>query len=76
MVDVATGRVVERLSGLRPAMEGFVGPAASAEQPGRGSVQFLQDAAGHVVRVDFASGARTTVTGPGAPRGEGTRIRW
>jgi hypothetical protein len=76
VVDVAEGRVVERLTGLRPVMEGFVPPAASAEQPGRGSVQFLQDAAGHVVRVDFASGARTTVTGPGAPRGEGTRIGW
>ena len=67
VVDVAAGRVVERLGGLRPAMEGFVGPAASAARPGLGSVQFFQDATGRVVRLDFASGARTVVTGPGAP---------
>jgi hypothetical protein len=76
VVDVAAGRVVERLGGLRPAMEGFVGPAASAARRGLGSVQFFQDAAGRVVRVDFASGARLTVTGPGAPRGQRIRIGW
>jgi hypothetical protein len=73
VVDVAAGRVVERLSGLRPAMEG-PGPSVSVARPGLGSVQFLQDAAGHVVRVDFASGTRTIVTGPGAPLGKRLRI--
>ena len=76
VVDVAAGRVVERLSGLRPATGLFVGPAASAVRPGLASAQFFQDAAGHVVRVDFASNARTVVTGPGAPRGESVRIGW
>ena len=34
-----------------------------------GSVQFLTDGSGHVVRIDFATGARRG-RGPGAPRGE------
>jgi hypothetical protein len=76
VVDVAAGRIVERLAGLRPAQGTIVGPAASAQRPGLGSVQFLRDATSHVVRVDFATGARTTVTGPGAPRGERLDIGW
>jgi hypothetical protein len=76
VVDVAAGRVVERLGGLRPAMEAFVGPAATAARPGLGSVHFFQDAAGRVVRLDFASGARTVVTGSGAPRGERFHTGW
>jgi hypothetical protein len=74
LVDVAASRVVERLTGLRPATGFLVGPATA--RPGLGSVQFFQDATGHVVRVDFASGARTVVTGPGAPRGERVGIGW
>jgi hypothetical protein len=76
LVDVAASRVVERLTGLRPAMGFLVGPATSTARPGLGSVQYLQDATGQVVRVDFISGGRTTVTGPGASRGERVSIGW
>jgi hypothetical protein len=76
VVDVAASRVVERLTGLRPVLGFSTGPSASTAGPGLGSVQFLRDATDHVIRIDFASGARTTVTGPGAPRGERIHIGW
>jgi hypothetical protein len=70
--DVNDGRVVERLAGLRPAI-GFW--AASADPGGAPqSVQYLRDADSRVIRLDFASGARTTVAGPDAEKG--TRLRW
>jgi hypothetical protein len=76
VVDVTASRVVERLTGLRPVFGFSADPATSTGGPGPGSVQFLLDATDRVVRVDFATGARTTVTGPGAPRGEPVRIGW
>ena len=48
-------------------------PTTTAVGTGPGSVQFFRDDAGRVIRIDFANDARTTVVGPGAPRGE--RIR-
>jgi hypothetical protein len=75
VVDVAASRVVDKLAGLSLAMAP-VGPAAVTASASFGSVQFFRDAAGHVVRVDFATGARSTVTGPGAPRGERIGIGW
>jgi hypothetical protein len=69
--DVNDGRVVERLAGLRPAI-GFWAPPDPPGAPQ--SVQYLRDADGRVIRLDFASGARTTVAGPGAPRG--TSLSW
>ena len=67
LVDVAEGRIVERLSGLRPAM-GFWN-ASSMPVPA-GSVHFFRDVESRVIRIDFATGERKIVAGPGAPRGE------
>jgi hypothetical protein len=70
LLDVGEGRVVDRLSGLRPAV-GFwnVSSAvpAGATVP---RVHFFRDGEGRVIRVDFATGDRKVVAGPGAPRGE------
>ena len=74
--DVAAGRIVQRLSGLSPVPPFWFGPAAGAPGAVSGNVQFLTDGSGHVVRCDFASGSRTTVTGPGALRGQRIRIGW
>jgi hypothetical protein len=66
VVDVATGGIVDTLSGLRPAM-GFWG--AGAEIPagaGLGTVHFFRDAEERVVRIDFATGERKVVAGMGA----------
>jgi hypothetical protein len=76
LVDLAAGRVLERLSGLAPA--GWF-PSAAPATPfaaGLGAAQLFQDAAGRVVRVDFGTGARATVAGPDAPRGERIGVRW
>jgi hypothetical protein len=70
VVDVAEGRVVDRLKGLRPVRGVPFGPAATAAESGFGSVQFFRDAAGRVVRIDLAGGSRAIVAGPGAPAGE------
>jgi hypothetical protein len=67
LVDVAEGRVVERLTGLRPAM-GFWN-TSSIPVPA-GSVHFFRDVESRVIRIDFATGERKIVAGPGAPRGE------
>jgi hypothetical protein len=71
LVDVGEGRVVERLPGLRPAM-GFWWDVSSAAPAGAGktSVHFFRDVAGRVIRVDFATGERKVVAGPGAAIGE------
>ncbi|MGE5125715.1 MAG: hypothetical protein ACM3PV_05460 [Betaproteobacteria bacterium] len=75
VVDVTDGRVVERLKGLRPAI-GFW-TTSGIERTGRPtSVAFFRDADGRVIRIDFATGTRTTVAGPGAPRGERLDVRW
>lgn len=76
VVDVDASRVVERLSGLRPATGFWAGTAVSAARTDEGSVQFFRDDAGRTIRVDFRDGTRTTVTGPGAPPGERIRIGW
>ncbi len=68
VVDVGDGRVVERLSGLRPAI-GFWMPSAPV-QANATSVHFFRDVEGRVVRVDFATGERKVVAGRGAPAGE------
>lgn len=75
IVDVGEGRVVERLPGLRPAI-GFWD--VSSEVPagaGVTSVHFFRDLEGRVLRLDFATGERRVVAGPGAPRGERLRAR-
>jgi hypothetical protein len=75
LVDVGEGRVVDRLSGLRPAM-GFSGNAPAVPADARPtSVHFFRDASGHVIRLDFASGERSVVAGPDAPRGERISVR-
>jgi hypothetical protein len=81
VVDVATGAVVHRLSGLRPA-SGLPFPGFSSTAPGAmANVHFFREDDGRVlahpavrsdrvVRIDFATGERKVVAGPGAPRGE------
>jgi hypothetical protein len=75
VVDAASGGVVDKLPGLRPAI-GFWGlssffPLGTAVS----GVQFFRDADGRVVRIDFATGERKVVAGPGAPRGERISVR-
>jgi hypothetical protein len=75
LVDVASGQVVERLRGLRPATESWIA-LWSPSATGPASVQFFGDAAGRLIRIDFTTGARTIVAGPDAPRGERIGVRW
>jgi len=70
VVDVDAGRVVERLVGLRPAMGFWTASAAAPPGGGTSSVHFFRDVEDHVVRIDFATGERRIVAGPGAPKGE------
>ena len=70
VVDLADGRVVERLEGLRPAMGFWTAPAEPAPGSGPHSVQFFRDTENRLVRIDFATGERRIVAGPGAPEGE------
>ena len=79
VVDVASSGVVDKLPGLRPAF-GF--PRASCAVPGAGSsVHFFMADEGRgavhpgrrlhrVVRIDFATGERKVVAGPGAVVGD------
>jgi len=76
VVDLAEDRVVDRLDGLRTELGFWWGPAASAEVGGEASVQFLRDAEDHLFRVDFSTGERTVVAGPGAPEGERVSVGW
>lgn len=71
VVDVATGEVVERLEGLLPAPSAM-GNASSPVRPA-GSVHFFLGP-GPLVRIDFATGERRVVAGPGAPKGERIRV--
>ena len=66
VVDLATLEVVERLPGLRPAAS-VMGNVSSPVRPG-GSVHFFLGR-GQLVRIDFSTGERKVVAGPGAPRG-------
>lgn len=70
LVDLADGRVVERLEGLRPAMGFWTAPAQPAPGSGPRSVQFFRDTESQVIRIDFATGERRIVAGPGAPKGQ------
>jgi hypothetical protein len=74
VVDVAEGRVVERLAGLRPAI-GFWMVSAVPAGAGATTAHFFRDVEGRVVRVDFATGERKVLAGPGAPRGERISVR-
>jgi hypothetical protein len=70
VIDVGEGRVVERLPGLRSKL-GFWDVSCSAPAGAEAtSVHFFRDAEGRLVRLDFATGERRVVAGPGAPRGE------
>jgi hypothetical protein len=70
VVDVGEGRVVERLSGLRPAVGFFGNSSVVPADAGPTSVHFFRDVEGRVIRIDFSTGERKVVAGPGAPRGE------
>ena len=74
VVDVGELRVVDRLSGLRPAI-GFWGVSAVSPDGRPTGVHFFRDADGRVVRFDFATRERKIVAGPGAPRGERISVR-
>jgi hypothetical protein len=74
VVDVADGRVVERLSGLRPAVGSWMAPVVPADAHAT-TVHFFRDAAGRVVRIDFDTGERKVLAGPGAPPVERLRLR-
>ncbi len=74
VVDVSDGHVVERLSGLRPAIGFWMVSPVPAEASAT-TVHFFGDVEGHVVRVDFATGERKVVAGPGAPAVERLRVR-
>ena len=72
VVDLATLGVVERLEGLMPAPSSM-GPGAPAARPA-GSVHFFLGR-GQLVRIDFSTGERKVVAGPGAPEGERLSVR-
>jgi hypothetical protein len=72
VVDLATLEVVERLEGLVPALFSM-GDASSPVRPG-GSVHFFLGR-GLLMRIDFATGERKVVAGPGAPEGERLSVR-
>jgi hypothetical protein len=74
VVDVAEGRVVDRLAGLRPAIGFWMVSAVPAEASAT-TAHVFRDVEGRVVRVDFATGERKVVAGPGAPRGERVSVR-
>ncbi len=74
VVDAGDGHVVERLSGLRPAIGFWVAPAVPADAVPT-TVHFFRDVEGRVVRVDFATGERRVLAGPGAPAAERLRPR-
>jgi hypothetical protein len=70
LLDVGEGRVVDRLSGLRPAVGFWNVSSAVPEGATVPGVHFFRDSEGRVIRIDFATGERKVVAGPGAPRGE------
>jgi hypothetical protein len=74
VVDVGDGRVVERLAGLRPAIGFWAAPAVSPDAQAT-TVDYFRDVEGRVVRIDFASGDRKVVAGPGAVAGERLSLR-
>jgi hypothetical protein len=74
LVDVGEGRVAERLPGLWPAAAYHWDVSAAFPAEAR-RVHLFRDAQGHVIRIDFASGERKVVAGPGAPVGERFSLR-
>jgi hypothetical protein len=75
LVDIGDGRVVERLSGLRPPAIGFWNAPATPPAGARlTSVHFFRDVQGRILRIDFATGERKVVAGLGAPPGERIRL--
>jgi hypothetical protein len=73
-VDVADGRIVDRLPGLKAAeSRPWIGRLATDVEVRSGVVQSVHcfvDGEGRLWRIDFATGGRKVVAGPGAPRGE------
>jgi hypothetical protein len=71
VVDLTTLKVVERLEGLVPAPSSMGNASAPVREAG--SVHFFMGR-GQLVRIDFSTGERRIVAGPGAPKGERIRI--
>lgn len=72
VVDLATLAVVERLEGLLPAPVS-TGLFSSSVRPPTSVHLFL--GRGQLVRIDFSTGERKVVAGPGAPEGERLSVR-
>ena len=70
VVDVAGPEVTDRLAGLLPALPPVWPGGGPSARGGIARAHFFQDAQGRLVRIDFATGERKVVAGPGAPAGE------
>jgi hypothetical protein len=70
VVDVASGGVVDKLPGLRPAIGFWSVSSAVPAGAGVTTVQYFRDVDGRVVRIDFATGERKVVAGRDTARGE------
>jgi hypothetical protein len=74
LVDLGEGRVVEQITGLwalgNHRWDVSAGSPAEATR-----VHLFRDAAGRVVRIDFATGERKVVAGPGAQAGKRFSVR-
>ena len=79
IVEVDTGRIVDRLAGVRPARGSWwswrVGPVDVSPPGAVRTAHYFADGDGRLVRIDFATGERKVVAGPGAPPGERIRVR-
>lgn len=66
ILDLASGSVVQELEGLAPAPHRWwTSDIFEAERPAPG---LFVDTSGRLLRLDFATGQRTVLAGPGAPR--------
>ncbi len=72
LVEVAEGRVVERLEGLRPAPTHLFARDIQARAPAGPAFppSHFVNGSGQVIQIDFATGQRRVIAGPGAPKGE------
>jgi hypothetical protein len=79
VVDVETGGVVDRLAGLRPARaNSWRWRAAPEDVSPPGAVRtahYFTDGEGRLLRIDFATGERKIVAGPGASTGDRLHLR-
>jgi hypothetical protein len=75
VVDIDTGRVVERIEGLRPAGGSRDGESAAPGASRPDAVSLFRGPDGQLVHLDFATGARQVLAGPGAPHGGRLNIR-